>query len=86
MLTRQRLSPTRHLAHRAGAGWLKFIVHDARDSPCDDLRHGQRHLYCKFDMSALTEDSLCEPEALAIEHGDCILPGHLLQEATVAWD
>lgn len=45
----------------------------------------QRYLYCKFDMATVDESRLCELEALAIEHGDYILPGHLLQEPTVTW-
>jgi len=46
----------------------------------------QRYLYCRFDMTALSEESLCELEALAIEHGDYILPGHLQQETTLVWN
>lgn len=46
----------------------------------------QRYLNCKFDMTALPEDSLCELETLASQHGDYILPGHLLQEVTLIWD
>lgn len=52
----------------------------------EKLTFRQRYLYCRFDMTALSEDCLCELEALAIQHGDYILPGHLLQEATLIWD
>lgn len=45
----------------------------------------QRYLYCRFDLTALSEENLSELEALAIEHGDYILPGHLQQEATLLW-
>ncbi|WP_354682245.1 PHA-granule associated protein 4 [Cupriavidus necator] len=46
----------------------------------------QRYLYCQFDITALSEDCLCELEALAIGHGDYILPGHRLEEATLIWE
>ena len=36
-------------------------------------------------MFALPEAILCELESLAIEHGDYILPGHLLGETTLVW-
>ncbi len=58
----------------------------ARGLRGEKLTFRQRYLYCRFDMTALSEDCLCEFEALAIEHGDYILPGHLLQEATLIWD
>ncbi|WP_454738665.1 PHA-granule associated protein 4 [Cupriavidus necator] len=51
----------------------------------EKLTFRQRYLYCRFDMTALPEESLCELESLAIEHGDYILPGHLLQETTLVW-
>lgn len=46
----------------------------------------QRYLYCKFDMTTLAEDCLSELESLAIMHGDYILPGHMLEDATLTWD
>jgi len=46
----------------------------------------QRYLYCRFDLTALSEENLCELETLAIEHGDYILPGHLQQEVTLVWN
>ncbi|MGH8521480.1 MAG: PHA-granule associated protein 4 [Cupriavidus necator] len=46
----------------------------------------QRHLYCLFDLAMLTEAALAELESRAIQHGDYILAGHLLKEATVVWD
>ncbi|WP_029047479.1 hypothetical protein [Cupriavidus sp. amp6] len=49
------------------------------------LTFRQRYLYCRFDMIALPEAVLCELESLAIEHGDYILPGHLLGETTLVW-
>jgi hypothetical protein len=58
----------------------------ARELRGEKLTFRQRYLYCRFDMTALPEDCLCELEALAIEHGDYILPGHLLQETTLIWD
>lgn len=45
----------------------------------------QRYLYCRFDLSTLSEDNLSELEALAIKYGDYILPGHLQREATLLW-
>jgi hypothetical protein len=58
----------------------------ARGLRGEKLTFRQRYLYCRFDLTALSEDRLCELEALAIGHGDYILPGHLLQEATLIWD
>jgi hypothetical protein len=43
----------------------------------------QRYLYCRFDMAALS--ALRNPEDLAIEHGDYLMPGHLFTEATLTW-
>lgn len=45
----------------------------------------QRYLYCRFDMAALSEDTLRKLEELAIEHGDYLMPGHLFKEATLIW-
>ncbi len=45
----------------------------------------QRYLYCRFDMAALSEDTLRNLEDLAIEHGDYLMPGHLFTEATLTW-
>ncbi|MDT4783362.1 hypothetical protein FQZ97_156480 [compost metagenome] len=45
----------------------------------------QRYLYCRFDMAALSEDTLRKLEELAIEHGDYLMPGHLFKEATLTW-
>ncbi len=52
----------------------------------EKLTFRQRYLYCGFDMTVLSDECLCELEALAIRHGDYILPGHLLQETTLVWD
>ncbi len=52
----------------------------------EKLTFRQRYLYCRFDMTALSENGLCELEALAIEHGDYVLPGHLQQEVTLVWN
>jgi len=49
------------------------------------LTFRQRYLYCEFDMVSLPEALLCELESLAIEHGDYILPGHLIRESTLVW-
>ncbi|WP_042881613.1 hypothetical protein [Cupriavidus necator] len=57
----------------------------ARGLRSEKLTFRQRYLYCRFDLTALPEESLCELESLAIEHGDYILPGHLLQETTLVW-
>ncbi|WP_354687515.1 PHA-granule associated protein 4 [Cupriavidus necator] len=46
----------------------------------------QRHLYCLFDLTSLADAELRELEALAIGHGDYIIPGHLLREPTCIWD
>ncbi|MGY2492932.1 PHA-granule associated protein 4 [Cupriavidus sp. CP313] len=46
----------------------------------------QRHLYCVFDLTLLPEPALSELEALAIKHGDYILAGHLMKDATLAWE
>ncbi|WP_043357395.1 hypothetical protein [Cupriavidus basilensis] len=46
----------------------------------------QRHLYCLFDLTLMTDALLTELEALAIEHGDYILGGQLLREATLVWE
>ncbi|WP_432258079.1 PHA-granule associated protein 4 [Cupriavidus sp. TMH.W2] len=46
----------------------------------------QRYLYCMFDLSLMTDALLAELEARAVEHGDYILPGHLLEDATLIWD
>ncbi|MGY2489902.1 PHA-granule associated protein 4 [Cupriavidus sp. CP313] len=46
----------------------------------------QRYLYCVFDLTLLPEAALSELEALAIEHGDYVLAGHLLKEATLIWE
>jgi hypothetical protein len=43
----------------------------------------QRYFYCRFDMSAMPEDTLHKLEELAIEHGDYLMPGHLFTEATL---
>lgn len=45
----------------------------------------QRYLYCRFDMSALSDNTLQHLEDLAIEHGDYLMPGHLFTEATLTW-
>jgi hypothetical protein len=45
----------------------------------------QRYLYCRFDIAVVDDRRLCELEALAIGHGDYILPGSLLQEPTATW-
>lgn len=52
----------------------------------EKLTFRQRHLYCRFDMTTFSEKGLCELEALAIEHGDYVLPGHLQQEVTLVWN
>lgn len=46
----------------------------------------QRHLYCMFDLMNMPEPILSELEARAIQHGDYILAGHLMREATLAWE
>lgn len=45
----------------------------------------QRFLYCRFDMAALSEETLRKLEELAIEHGDYLMPGHLFTEETLTW-
>ncbi|QYY29529.1 MULTISPECIES: hypothetical protein [Cupriavidus] len=45
----------------------------------------QRYLYCRFDMAALSEDTLRDLEDLAIEHGDYLMPANLFTEATLTW-
>ena len=72
---------------------FRTVEHIAVDSPQalitglrqEKVTFRQRYLYCRFDMATVDEVRLCELEALAIEHGDYILPGHLLQEPTVTW-
>ncbi|MFJ1259302.1 PHA-granule associated protein 4 [Cupriavidus sp. CuC1] len=46
----------------------------------------QRHLYCLFDLTLITDALLTELEARAIEHGDYILAGHLMKESTLTWE
>lgn len=46
----------------------------------------QRHLYCLFDLTMLSDLLLTELEARAIEHGDYIVDGHFLKEATLVWE
>lgn len=46
----------------------------------------QRHLYCLFDLTLMSDLLLTELEARAIEHGDYILGGHLIKETTLVWE
>lgn len=58
----------------------------ARGLRAPKLTFRQRHLYCMFDLNALPEACLSELEERAIRHGDYILAGHLLREATLTWE
>ncbi|WP_316157606.1 PHA-granule associated protein 4 [Cupriavidus sp. BIC8F] len=68
-----------HIAVRSPEGLLRGLK-----EPKTTFR--QRHLYCLFDLARLTEAALSELERRAILHGDYILAGHLLKDATVIWE
>jgi hypothetical protein len=72
---------------------FRTIEHIAVRSPdalisglrADKLTFRQRYLYCLFDLTELPESCLVELEARAVQHGDYLLAGHLLGEATLTW-
>lgn len=84
----------RHLGQQFGVDvQYRAVEHVAVTCP-EALAHGlrmgkltfrQRYLYCMFDMAALSDDTLHELEDLAIAHGDYLMPGQLLDGATLTW-
>jgi hypothetical protein len=68
-----------HIAVRSPEGLIRGL----RAAKCT---YRQRYLYCMFDLTELSEPCLSELEGRAIEHGDYILAGHLLEDTTLIWE